>query len=377
MVLRQCQNKTEFRFLFYLLSSPFQVITNPAFIIAKVKDCQCHPFSPPLVTTYPAGNTPSSTSHICPGSDSFRPPPQSALWWGHQEPLHGSGVLLAHLPASTVFLPHCTVCLKGVAFGCGSQTFQLLYSRTFESFCCGWNVKRPSQTVFEHLVPSWWHCLGALGHGLVTRMVGLWRLCPPALHSRIFCFICQDVRSCTSHLDASDWNLYVNLLIPVSLLVPFTLEKPGEYACLLCLLCSYRFPESKFHEDQNPRYTSRTQNNKQRLRDTLHHWGKEWMKLCDQDKRLINMQRTGFLIQKTHFPNRKVLKLSRWKRKETEENPTKVTFLVDRPGCQKHFVWGVGACPCHSQESEQSCVDQVACLLHRTGISWCGVRCLP
>lgn len=65
--------------------------------------------------------------------------------------------------------------------------------------------------------------------------------------------------------------MYVNLLIPVSLLVPFTLEKPGEYACLLCLLCSYQFPEFKFHEDQNPRYTSSTQNNEQHLRGTLHH----------------------------------------------------------------------------------------------------------
>lgn len=107
----------------------------------------------------------------------------------------------------------------------------------------------------------------------------------------------------------------------------------------------------------------------------------EWMKPCDEDKCLINMQGTGFLVQKTHFPNRKVLELSRRKRKETQKRTLLrshcVTFLVDRPGCQKQFVWGVGACSCHSQESEQSCVDQVACLLRRAGISWCGVRCLP
>lgn len=126
-----------------------------------------------------------------------------------------------------------------------------------------------------------------------------------------------------------------------------------EYACLLCLLCSYQFPKSKFHEDQNSRYTSSTQNNKQHLRGTLHYWGNEWMKPCDQDKHLIKRQRTGFLVQKTHFPNRKVLELSRRKRKETQKRTQLrspcVTFLVDRAGCQKHFVWGVGACPCHSQ----------------------------
>lgn len=159
-------------------------------------------------------------------------------------------------------------------------------------------------------------------------------------------------------------------------MVPFTLEKPGEYACLLCLLCSYWFPKSKFHEDQNSRYTSSTQNNKQHLRGTLHHWGNKWMKPCDQDKYLIKMQRTGFLVQKTHFPNRKVLELSRRKRKETQKRTQLrspcVTFWLIELGVKNILFgsWGLSL-------SSTSCVDQVACLLRGADISCCGVRCLP